>query len=90
MRKIITFDPPVTIEENGTKIIVKSLGGNIRFVNENAEFQPDIMALKNYIKFEIPESQQAQIKQRMEAVTVQRVEIKDRITEEEPITKGSE
>ena len=82
MRKTITFEPPVIIDENGTKITVESVSGRIVIGSNGARFIPDVAGLDHYIKFEVPQEQEQAIVQAVEAVTVRRAEPKSEIIEE--------
>ena len=72
MRKTIAFEKPIMIDQNGTKLTIESIAGEVQYRNGHTRFRPDIRGLEGYIDLEIPEQEEQVITQAMEQVTVRK------------------
>ena len=72
MRKIIVFETPITIDQNGTKLTIESIAGEVQYRNGHTRFRPDIRGLEGYIDLEVPEAEEQVIIQAMESATVRK------------------
>ena len=88
MRKTIVFDKPITIDQDGTKITVESVAGELPYRNGRTSFRPDFRGLEYYIDLQIPEEEAQTIKQAVESASVRRIEPVQEKTEGQTITKG--
>ena len=84
MRKTIVFGKPITIDQDGNKLTVESLSGEIRYAGDIVRFRPDIMDLQGYIDFEIPEQEEQQIRTAISHATIQRRVVKTEDIKEPP------
>ena len=74
MRKTIVFETPITIDQNGTKLTIESIAGEVQYRNEQTRFRPDIRGLEGYINLEIPEQEEQAINDAMEQAMFRRPE----------------
>ena len=88
MRKIITFENPITVDQDGTKLTVESVAGEVQYRNGKTSFRPDFRGLEYYINLQIPEEEESVIKQAVESASVRRIEPVQEKTEGQTITKG--
>ena len=87
MRKIIVFETPITIDQNGTKLTIESIAGEVQYRNGHTRFRPDIRGLEGYVDLEIPEAEEQVITQAMESATVKKRVVKDEVEIIEDIKK---
>lgn len=72
MRKTIVFETPITIDQNGTKLTIESIAGEMQYRNGHTRFRPDIRGLEGCIDLYIPEQEEQVITQAMESATVRK------------------
>ena len=72
MRKTITFEKPIRLDQNATKIIIESIGGEVEYRGNRTQFRPDIRGLEGYVDLEVPEAEEQVIIQAMESATVRK------------------
>ena len=87
MRKTIVFEKPITIDSNGTKIVIESIGGEVQYRGNRTQFRPDIRGLEGCIDLEVPEAEELLITQAIESATVKKRVAKDEAETIEDTTK---